>query len=249
MLEHMQRILDIDLDFFVTPVVYQPQTSDRPPDSEYKVWSNDRAFAFLRDKLRLTSPLPACLTETHDQLFLGWHEAITNGVLKPPFHVTHVDAHADLGNGDAEYQFILKDLVYKPIENRPSIVSSCRNRLLEGDFLALAVACHWISDLTYVFGEGGGDDQLHLFMKNFDRHADRLELGAFCPDIDLLHTTSREADFIDVSIPFTQVRAEDFHTESLYDMICLTRSPLYTPPLADRLYQDIREKFVIEDSR
>jgi arginase family enzyme len=39
-------------------------------------------------------------------------------VLVPPFHVTHVDAHADLGNGDAGYAYIMTSLLFSALEDR-----------------------------------------------------------------------------------------------------------------------------------
>jgi hypothetical protein len=50
--------------------------------------------------------------------------------------------------------------------------------LTEGNFLLYAIACRWNRDLTYVFGEGGGDDELAYAMKSFDPRADRIQLSS-----------------------------------------------------------------------
>lgn len=96
----MQRVLDIDLDFFVTPVVHWPQWDGRA-SAEHGCWPVEEALAFLTDRCLLAGPLPGFVTERHDELFWLWREAISDGLLVPPFDVTHLDAHADLGLGDA----------------------------------------------------------------------------------------------------------------------------------------------------
>ena len=41
-----------------------------------------------------------------------------DGLLTPPFHVTHVDAHADLGLGDAGYVYLLTELLLEDPRDR-----------------------------------------------------------------------------------------------------------------------------------
>ncbi|WP_257233071.1 hypothetical protein [Rhodococcus qingshengii] len=66
----VQRILDIDLDFFVTPVVYWPEDNERPPAEDYSVWPIDQALDFLRNRCGLTQKLPGFVTENHGELSL-----------------------------------------------------------------------------------------------------------------------------------------------------------------------------------
>jgi hypothetical protein len=112
------RILDIDLDFFVQLVVHLPQSDDRPESGEHSVWSVQRAFDFLTGRCGLASPLPGFLIESHDELFFRWRDAIEAEILTPPFHVTHVDAHADLGLGDSGYVYLMTSLLFDPPESR-----------------------------------------------------------------------------------------------------------------------------------
>lgn len=83
--ESVRRVLDIDLDFFVTPPVYWPGDAGRPDPNEYTVQPTDAALDFLRDRCGLVGRSPGFLTETHDQLFLRWRDAIARGILEPPF--------------------------------------------------------------------------------------------------------------------------------------------------------------------
>jgi len=98
----MQRILDLDLDFFLNGVAYfRPTDSERLDDEDFQPWSFDQAVGFLAERCGLQSKLPGWTVEGHGDLFDRWRSAIQSGLLRPPFHVTHVDAHADLGLGDS----------------------------------------------------------------------------------------------------------------------------------------------------
>ena len=101
------------------------------------------------------------------------------GILQPPFHVTHVDAHADLGLGDSGYVYLMTSLLFAPPESRlhPAPPTG-KTGLTEGNFLLFAIACRWINDLEYVYGEGGGEDELPCVMQGFDRSADHVQLAA-----------------------------------------------------------------------
>jgi hypothetical protein len=84
--------------------------SNRAPDpTEHPVWLTDEALAFLTERSGLRRALPGFVTENHGELFPRWRSAIAEQLLVPPFHVTHVDAHADLGLGDAGYRYLLTD--------------------------------------------------------------------------------------------------------------------------------------------
>jgi hypothetical protein len=54
----VQRVLDIDLDFFGLEVVHWPSSDERPDPEEHSVWSTDDALMFLTDQCGLTGRLP-----------------------------------------------------------------------------------------------------------------------------------------------------------------------------------------------
>src|SRR5689334_23347957 len=108
----MQRVLDLDLDFFVQPVVFDvPPDGQRPSSTDHDVTLDpdttlssidvdrvdglEAAMVYLRERTRLNQPVPGAAVRHHDEVFDWWRDLIDDGVLCPPFHVTHVDAHAD----------------------------------------------------------------------------------------------------------------------------------------------------------
>jgi hypothetical protein len=95
---NVQRILDLDLDFFVRGVAHwRAQDAARLDAEEYPPWTVRESVDFLRSRCGLTGPLPGAVVENHGELFFRWRDAIDAGKLAPPFHVTHVDGHAFRG--------------------------------------------------------------------------------------------------------------------------------------------------------
>jgi hypothetical protein len=242
----MQRILDIDLDFFVRGVVYWPDQNARPDPEDHPVWAVDEAIEFLRERCRLERQVPGFVTENHGELFPLWRAAIENETLFPPFHVTHVDAHADLGLGDAGYVYLLTELIrLAPAERtRPKTGPTGLN---DGNHLAFAVACRWIADLTYVYCDGGGSDELSLIMQGFDPRADRIQLSALTPnELDRIRHRggSPAIEPLEPPVPYRSMRWDSFEADGPYDFVCLTRSPPYSPPTADLLFDAIYSTFI-----
>lgn len=163
----MQRVLDVDLDFFVEgPAHWQVNDNRRLDPEGHPVWPIDDALAFLRDRCSLGPALPGAVVEHHGELFGCWRAAIEAGVLKPPFSVTHIDAHADLGLEDNGYVYLMTSLLHCDLKDRsnPKIGPG---GLGDGNYLAFAIACRWISTIDYVFPPGGGDDVLPTSGRDF----------------------------------------------------------------------------------
>jgi hypothetical protein len=106
------------------------------------------------------------------------------GLLIPPFHVTHVDARADLGTCDYGFAYLLTELLRESPQNRHSPRAG-DDGLGDGNYLAFAIANRWIDELTYVIG-GRYEDYMdypwqpgdllpHLF-ENFDLSTRRIRL-------------------------------------------------------------------------
>ncbi len=133
---------------------------------------------FLRDQCGLRKQLPGFVVENHGELFPRWREAIDVGQLKAPFHVAHVDAHADLGLGDSGYVYLMTSLLFEEPKNRryPKVGQGA---LGDGNYLASAIACRWLNDLVYVFNDGGGGkDALLYVMEGFNPQAQNIQLAA-----------------------------------------------------------------------
>lgn len=98
----MTRILDLDLDFFFHKAAHWRDAGSGRLDAEaYPPWSNKEAIDFLHDHCCLAAPRPGFVVENHGELIELWATAIDSGRLTPPLSVTHIDAHSDLGLGDA----------------------------------------------------------------------------------------------------------------------------------------------------
>jgi hypothetical protein len=246
----VQRVLDIDLDFFVTPVIHWPQQPGRPPAEKHSVWPIEKAFEFLRERCRLDDRRPGFLTETHDELFPRWRQAVGTGVLAPPFHVTHVDAHADLGLGDAGYAYLMTSLLFSAPDDRLYPTPPLgRTGLTEGNFLLFAIACRWIASLEYIYGAGGGSDELSCVMRDFDPKADGIQLAAVTDSAFRnwnfgLGERKAVISHVEPEVAYRSSRWEQFHAELPYDFVCLTRSPRYAPATADPLSSEIAASFI-----
>jgi hypothetical protein len=143
----------------------------------------------------------------------------------------------------------MTSLLYEAPENRLHPREG-PNGLDDGSFLVFSVACRWISDLVYVFNEGGGNDALYLFREGFDWHASHLQLAAMSKaELNLL-TGIRgpkgkpRIDCLEPRVPFAEVRWPDFKAEEPFDFVCLARSPAFAPPESDVLFDEIRSCFI-----
>lgn len=257
----MQRILDLDLDFFVDGVIHSPNAeAGRPDSSEQQPWHLDDVLAFLTTRCGLRGALPGRAVETHEQLFPIWRRAIKDGRLEPPFHVTHVDAHGDLGFGDASYVYLMTELLFaKPVDRQHPRTGE--RGLAESNYLAFAIACRWISDLVYVFCPGGGDDVFPYYRAGFDRRANAIQLAALSRnELERLKELSREqsktelerfrdslAGRLEPAVPLATLPWRAFRAMGRFDAIFLARSPSYAPAEADVIYDEIRGRFIDED--
>jgi hypothetical protein len=110
--EKVMRVLDLELDLFLDDVAYHRPSSrecERLPDGEYTPWAAAAVRTVLEDHYGLdrARPIPGRLVTHHFEAFLFWQELVRCGALDIPFDVVHVDAHADLGSGDAGYVYLM----------------------------------------------------------------------------------------------------------------------------------------------
>ncbi len=247
----MQRILDLDLDFFVHGVAHwRDRDAGRLDPEHFPAWSLDETISFLETKCGLAGPLPGFVVEHHSELFYRWRDAIDEGELRAPFHVTHVDAHADLGLGDNGYKHLMTDLVWRSPEER----RDPGEHLTDGNFLAFAIGCRWLSSLDYVFnrdaagGERPGDLMPYLFADFRGERTSDIEIPALTQSqyTDLLSFEIPEPARREPRVPFRALGWPQFIADEPFDTICLARSPEYTPPTCDELFDAIRERFIDE---
>lgn len=169
---------------------------------------------------------------------------------RPPFHVTHVDAHADLGQGDAGLIYLLTELLFAPPEGRRDPPKRYGG-LTDGNYLSFAVACRWLSGLVFVFSEGRLEDIPPLAMEGFDARASHIELAAVTEGEMFRHAGRMQharVEHFEPRVPFALVPRADFHVEHAFDFVFLARSPNYTSTEADAVFDQIRSQFIDESA-
>lgn len=206
--------------------------------------SLEDASAFLKYQCGLTEPLPGWAIERHGEAFELWRQALTSGTIKGPLSVTHIDAHADLGLGEPVHLEIMGELMFLPVEHRAAQAT----RVTDGSYLAFACASGWISDLTYVHNDDGGEDLHPYHMKDWDPQATALQLKAVKRE-HLLGVTATEPDErpvvrMDPEIPFHHMNWREFRAQSPFDAMVICRSPNFTPASADSIYDMICSRYL-----
>jgi hypothetical protein len=257
----MHFVLDLDLDFFVWPIAHWADEKRRSR-RDYRAASVAVVRRFLEDRCHLNRDDKILGREVveHADAFTIWQRWLSEGKLDVPFEVVHLDAHADLGLGDAGYLYLLSEFLALPLEQRknPRFAS---NALNSGNFLTFAIANHWISKLTYVYPtapprtdvaekkksaySGCPNDLLRVHFRDGDpttglvelRHYNRkdAESAAMGRNIPPIH--------VEPAVPFECVADGGFAFAGFTHMI-LAQSPQFTPPTADRLLSHIRNYFL-----
>lgn len=238
------RILDIDLDFFLNTTRFWPSFG-RPEDPTLRPWSPEAVQNFLEKQcgLRRDRPLPGLIVDEHHEVFFDWRIRIAQGLLVPPFEVVHLDAHADLGYGDASVPYVLTEVLGQPLKDRAFPRVGGREGLGPGNYLLFAIACRWIQALTYVYHP--------------DRHADLPQgivhlnahkegwitlsyYGPLPPEVFGQRRTLQPLA-VEPPVPYREVSGAVYaNTDGPFDLLYVARSPLYTPAEADRLLDVFR---------
>jgi hypothetical protein len=146
-------VLDLDLDFFVTPTAHPIGGPDRRLDPlEYQSDTPEAIVNFLEQQCGLSAkrPIKGRQVERHDEAFWVWKEWIEGGVLNVPFRVIHVDGHADLGMGSWSWTYLMTEFLTLPLDQRTAPKIGPRG-LNEGSYLLFALGARWIKELEYVF--------------------------------------------------------------------------------------------------
>ena len=186
------------------------------------------------------------LFEEHDELFDAIKALVASGTISAPFELVHVDAHADLGVGQWKpYEYLLTDLMHREVEERLDPVRG-NEGLNRGTVVLFLAACKWIDKFHYVYHPGDGKDFSELFL-DYEPETEQLFLQIpKCSKECLEHSKPPYVPVIELSsrcelgtrIPFRLTEQKDFQDPG-FDFAFLTRSPGFTPPKADALYEQI----------
>lgn len=245
------NILDIDLDFFLdNRFTSKPQ--DRLDSNEYHPWKPYEVVNYLEQNCKLdkNKKISGKYFTYHDEVFYFLRDLQYQENYKLLFSIDHLDAHADLGLGDTSFMYIITELMYQPLRCRFNPKVNYPGGLSEGNFLAFAIACRWVKDITYVNKKGDLNDFPYYLFKDFDIETNKIELIArsrqFMDACIFSHTNLPPISSNGVKepiVPFLRVDYDSFVSYKKYDYIFLTQSPEYTPKTSDALIPIIEDYF------
>jgi len=236
-------ILDIDLDFFVTPIKHWGATEERLDADEFKVEDAASAIEFLEKQCRMPigPGIPGAVFENHDELFdyglANWHE---------PVHLIHVDAHADIGGGFTPcWHYVTTEFAHQDSRGRrfPKRGSEFLNC---GNFIVFLAGCGLLKEITFVSHPNWSDDYNPIYMKGFDPSSEAIQLKRFdaeaVADAGITKPLYLIPHEVEDAIPMRRIPREEFQLEMVPDAVVLTRSPGYTPSSADALFDEIARR-------
>ncbi|RKH74833.1 hypothetical protein D7X99_40300 [Corallococcus sp. AB032C] len=238
------RFLNIDLDFFLDRIAHSPE-GGRLSSEGYRPWTKRRVREFLEGRCGLDrkSKIPGRYAVDHDAAFDCWEELKRQDETLFPLELVHVDAHADLGLGDASWQHIMGDVLHRPVDERCKAERG-PHRLGLGSYLAYAVACRWIGSVEYVHPPKGCKDLPPLLFRDFRLESGCLELRCYAQNEleslvfgESFHGYLRRTRPVSVEppVPFTASRGDRWKTSAPFDRAFLCQSPGYTPETSDAL--------------
>lgn len=227
------RVLDLDMDFFLTAPCPLAKPGERPDESCAQAYSDEEVIRFLEEQCGLSRehPVPGAIFDTHDKALDFWHARLQDGSLTAPFEVVHVDTHSDLAFGPPGTGYVL-NVVLSRLPQQRAIIDTYREavELDEANYLLFALAFRWISRLSYVRNpkshqdipsqllDGGGNIRLRSFVSAMMEGKNGKE----------------------PVIPFDVY--DDYHQfkQTGYDFVTMAQSPRYAPKSADRIMEIVK---------
>ena len=227
------RVLDLDMDFFLTEPCPLAPLGQRPDESCAEVWPDEEIVRFLEEQcgLSVEHPVPGAIFDTHDKALDFWQARLLAGSLTAPFEVVHVDTHSDLAFGPPGTNYVLNVVLSRMPDQRPAIgVYRKAVELDEANYLLFALAFRWIDRLSYVRNPKSHQD---IPRQLLDGSGD-IHLRSFISQM-MEGKNGREP-----VIPFDVY--DDYRTfrQHGYDFVTMAQSPRYAPKSADRIMEIVR---------
>jgi UPF0489 domain len=218
--------------------------SERRDPAYYKPWTEAEIRAFLEKQCHLNTShrIPGRFVVLHDEAFDFWKELVAKH--RTQIDLVHVDAHADLGLGDASWLNIITQVLHLPVEQRADPLRGSRN-LNPGSYVAYALAARWIASMIYVHHPHFGNDIPRMYFENNDPSVSgRLQLKAyskdFKPGLDYPPAVNKATSFEPI-VPLKQVPIAQFEADKPFQYALLAQSPGFTPPTSDALIAVFRD--------
>ena len=228
------RVLDLDMDFFLSAPCPLAPLGERPDETSAQVWREEEVVRFLEEQcgLNCEHPVPGAIFDTHDKALDFWAERLRDGSLSAPFEVVHVDTHSDLAFGPPGTNFVLNVVLSRLPDMRTDIAAYRKAvELDEANYLLFALAFRWIDRLAYVRNPKSHQDIPRQLLD-----ADgNIHLRSFISQM-MEGKNGREP-----IIPFAVYNDyTQFHTRG-YDFVTMAQSPRYAPKSADRIMEIVRQ--------
>lgn len=260
------RVLDLDMDYFMTKIASTPFTCEERLDEEYygdSVWTEEEVRQFLEQNLGLSKKhkISGRIVSGHNEALLFWEELINNKMLLDPFDVVHVDSHADLGLGDTSWNFLQSMFLTLPIDSRRKIseYEFCDEikGISIGDYLLWAVAYKMVSSITYCANPyGDKNDYVLETLKDFheedlwDKPVKNYIQLKYNETMEMPEYNSSDAykkKYLEGAIKDPEVELliiptiDDVKFAGDFNYVVMAQSPNYTPASADFIIDIFRE--------
>ena len=232
------RVLDLDMDFFLTAPCPLAEKGERPDESCAQPYSDEEVIRFLEEQCGLSRehPVPGAIFDTHDNALDFWQARLRDGSLCAPFEVVHVDTHSDLAFGPPGTGFVLNIVLSRNPQQRAAIDSYHEAvELDEANYLLFALAFRWIDKLSYVRNPRSHQDIPRQLLDGDGN----IHLRSFISQMMEGKNGKEPVVAFDVHNDY---RA--FHQEG-YDFVTMAQSPRYAPASADRI-MDIVRRYIKE---
>ena len=228
--EDDMRVLDLDMDFFLTAPCPLAPLGQRPDEETAQPYSDEEVIRFLEEQCGLSRehPVPGAIFDTHDKALDFWAAKVKDGSLAAPFEVVHVDTHSDLAFGPPGTNYVLNVVLSRAPQMRP-IIDTYRQavELDEANYLLFAIAFRWVSRLAYVRNPKSHQDIPRQLLDSDGN----IHLRSF---ISMMMEGKNGAEPVipfDVYDDYTQFRGAG------YDFVTMAQSPRYAPASADRIME------------
>ncbi len=249
------KLLDIDLDAFVTPTFHGKPVNRRQNKRTHKPWSEGQLIDFLEGQcgLSASSPIPGRYAVQHDAALSFMEELVDT--LANKLDVVHIDAHADLGMGAACFRHLSEAYLSVPLSERRDPLAGAMG-CNPSTWLLYAVAEQLCSSIVYVHPPGGSVSDLpFLYFQDNDLMSGAVQLKEYTSDVfagafrppEVTYAV-QNAKHVEPPVPFQKVPISVFSNSGTFDYAFVCQSPSYTPATADPLI-GIIERYVRFDAQ
>ena len=233
------RVLDLDMDFFLSGPCPLAALGERPDESCAEAWSEEAVVRFLEEQCGLSAdhPVPGAIFDTHDKALDFWAARLEDGSLTAPFEVVHVDTHSDLAFGPPGTNFVL-NVVLSRLPDQRADKEAYRKavELDEANYLLYALAFRWVDGLSYVRNPKSHQDiPRQLLTEQGDIH-----LRSFISQMMEGRNGKEPVIPFDVYDDYTKFRQHG------YDFVTMAQSPRYAPASADKI-MDILKRYIVAE--